>query len=244
MSNNLDYIQELGIGLDDATLTDADMNNTDLESEKDFVQEPEEPTLTDGDSKTDTDKDTVPDMSEELRKQIEGLEKRISDKDEYINTLRDNSKKQEADTQTDNDDTTDDFWDDPEKKFKEMQETMRVQQMQIQETVYANTVDEYWKIVNPEALQKAVATDTDFSKKFNGSNEPYKTAYEYLTKQTKDTEASNLSLRESIKAELIKEMGLEPKKKRSGIPDMSKMGGSNGSKSTVSDDGFAAIFGQ
>ena len=233
MSN---YIEELGIGSVDATPSDADTDNT-----EDFVQ-----VSTTEETKEDTKLDTEPNISEALKKQIEGLEKRISDKDEYINLLREQSKKQEASfNETEDVDTNDtDFWDDPEAVVRNLKETMRIQQMQIQETVYANTVPDYWSTVNPEALKSAVATDAEFANTFNRSNEPYKVAYEYLSKKTEAAKASEQSLREQIKAELLKEMGID-KPKKEAPPAMGKMGGNSGDKRTdVPDDGFAAVFGK
>jgi len=150
-----DYIKELGIDSSEATpVTEALENNP-----EDFVQD----SSTEESGVKEADGHTEPDISLELQKQIEGLEKRIGDKDDYINKLREESKAQEAEVSTvETEDTTDDFWDDPEKKFKDMQETMRIQAMQIAETQYANSVDGYWKTVNQDDLQKAVATDADF----------------------------------------------------------------------------------
>ena len=228
-----DYINELGMGLEDATPMDAESNTN-----KDFVQDSNTE-----ESKEETNSDTVPNISNELKKQIEGLEKRISDKDEYINLLREQSKSKEAEVSTEDVDTDTDFWDDPEKIVKDMQQTIRIQSMQIQETVYANTVENYWKTVNPEALKSAVATDTEFSKEFNSSNEPYRVAYEYLSNKTKAESEKTQSLREQIKAELLKEMGID-KPKKQGIPNIGNMGGSNNTKvSNESDDGFASVFG-
>ena len=233
-----DYIKELGIDSTNATpaadAVDATDNNT-----GDFVQD-----STTEESKENTTVDTEPNVSEALKKQIEGLEKRISDKDEYINLLREQSKAQEASDSTEEVDTQADFWDDPEKIVKDMQNTIRMQQMQIQETVYANTVNDYWKTVNPEALKGAVATDPEFSKEFNSSNEPFRVAYEYLSKKTEAETAKTQSLREQIKAELLKEMGLD-KPKKEGVPNMGNMGGNNNSskKTEAPEDGFASVFG-
>lgn len=231
-----DYIKELGIDSTAATPeVDAPANDT-----EDFVQVSNtEETI------EDTKADTEPNISDELKKQIEGLEKRISDKDEYINLLREKSKAEETfESETEEVDTSVDFWDDPEATVKELRETMRIQQMQIQETVYANSVNDYWKTVNPEALKSAVATDTEFADTFNRSNEPYKVAYEYLSKKTEAAKASETSLREQIKAELLKEMGMD-KPKKEGVPNMGNMGGTSGGKRTESpDDGFSSVFGK
>ena len=230
-----DYIKEMGIDSTKATPeTEAEVNNT-----EDFVQDSNTE-----ESKVDTDGNTEPNISDGLQKQIDGLEKRIADKDDYINTLREQSKAQEAEVNSDVDTETDDFWDDPEAKFNDMRETMRIQQMQIGETQYANTVENYWKTVNQEALKTAVATDADFADTFNSSNEPFRVAYEYLSKKTEAETASKQSLRDEIKAELLKEMGID-KPKKEAIPNMGDMGGksSDKRKSNASDDGFASVFG-
>ena len=230
-----DYIKEMGIDSTKATPeTEAEVNNT-----EDFVQDSNTE-----ESKVDTDGNTEPNISDGLQKQIDGLEKRIADKDDYINTLREQSKAQEAEVNGDVDTETDDFWDDPEAKFNDMRETMRIQQMQIGETQYANTVENYWKTVNQEALKTAVATDADFADTFNSSNEPFRVAYEYLSKKTEAETASKQSLRDEIKAELLKEMGID-KPKKEAIPNMGDMGGksSDKRKSNASDDGFASVFG-
>ena len=235
---SLDYIKELGIDSENTTpAVDVASDNP-----ENFVQD-----STTEESKEETNTgNTEPDnISVELKKQIEGLEKRISDKDEYINLLREQSKSKEAESSTEEVDTQDtDFWDDPEAIVKNMQETIRIQQMQIQETVYANTVENYWKTVNPEALKTAVATDPEFQKDFNSSSEPYRTAYEYLSNKSKAKQSEEQTLREQIKAELLKELGVKEKTKGDSMPNMGSLGGSNGSKSEAPDDGFAAVFGQ
>ena len=236
-NNNLDFISELGIGLEDATPTDAESNNTN-ESNIDLDQDSNTE-----ESKTKANQNTEADESG-LRKQIEGLEKRIADKDEYINLLREQSKAKEESSNIEEDNTQTDFWDDPEKIVKEMQQNMKLQQLQLQEIGYANTVENYWKTVNPEALQQAVATDAEFAKKFNSSSEPYRDAYEYLSKKAEKVKSDEVSLREQIKAELMKEMGLD-KPKKTGVPNMGSMGGSSGSsKSEAPSDGFSSVFGQ
>jgi vacuolar-type H+-ATPase subunit I/STV1 len=230
-----DYIKELGIDSTTATPSDAEVKDT-----GDFVQVSNtEETI------EDTTSDTEPNVSDELKKQIEGLEKRISDKDNYINELREASKANEAEVgETEEVDTSVDFWDDPEATIKELKETMRIQNMQTQEVAYASTVPDYWKTVNPEALKSAVATDTEFANTFNSSNAPYKVAYEYLVKQTETAKASEQSLREQIKAELLKEMGMD-KPKKGAVPNMGNMGGASGGKRTESsDDGFSSVFGK
>ena len=235
---NLDYIQELGIGESQEVETEATEEiNAEQSEEADFVQEQED-TPTE-DTEVDTEQ---PSEMEALKKQIEGMEKRIADKDKFIEELRAESKQKEAEQQVDTYEE-EDFWDNPEATVKKLQDTIKIQQLQIQETIYANTVEGYWKTVNPEALQKAVATDTDFAKEFNSSREPYRVAYEYLNKQAKTKMESDLSLREQIKSELMKEMGLD-KKKKEVPPTINNSGGkSSSTKPDISSDGFASVFG-
>lgn len=80
---NLAYIDELGIGSDEPTNDDGELNN----DTQDGLNDSDDSTLTDDESKT-SETDT-----ERLMKQITALEKRISDKDAYINELRKESQK-------------------------------------------------------------------------------------------------------------------------------------------------------
>ena len=251
MANNLAYIDELGIGQDlPDSDTDAVENETTEESEEDLSLDSEEKPS----ENTESDTEQNSELLQSLKSQIEGMEKRIADKDDYIAQLREASKQKEADNQQGDTEVSeteddDDFWANPEltikqlkAELKEQREAGRIQQMQIQETIYANTVDDYWKTVNPKALQEAVATDEEFMTEFNSSAEPYKTAYEYL-KNKADTKAqSELSLREQIKKELQEEMGLT-KEKKEVPPNINTGGKSGGTQKKASEDGFAAVFG-
>jgi hypothetical protein len=238
---NLDYIQELGIGESQEVETEAtEKINTEEEQSEvtDFVQEQEDtPTENTG---VETEQ---PSEMEALRKQIDGMEKRIADKDKFIEELREASKQKEAEEQQfDTSVDEEDFWDNPEATVKKLQDTIKIQQLQIQETIYANTVDDYWKTVNPEALKEAVATDTEFTKKFNSSNQPYKVAYEYLKGKADSKTKAETTLREQIKAELMAEMGIKKEKKE--VPP-SINGGSKSSttKNDAPADGFSSMFG-
>ena len=245
MSNELDYIKELGIGVnpEDSDTEASQTNEPNQESNKDFVQEPE--ANVSNEEQTDT---AQLKLMESLEKQIEGMEKRLNDKDDYIKSLQEKSKAEEQTTDTgDTEEAT--FWDDPESVVNDLKETiekqnksMKIQSMQIQEINYASTVDDYWKTVKPDVLNSAVATDPDFADKFRGSSEPYKVAYEYLKQKTDSSKIKENNLRESIKAELLKEMGLDKKKKD--VPPVMNAGSSNSDKSVANADGFASVFGQ
>jgi len=236
----LDYIEELGIGSEEPTLEEDGLDNNPDESSEDLSldsgTEPEKQTeVTTEDSKFEV-----------LQEQIKGMEKRMADKDTYIQELKEMSKSKDV-VEEDVVEEADDFWDDPEAKYKSMQEQMRVQQLQIQEAVYANTVDGYFKTVNPESLKEAVSNDTEFAAKFNSSKDPYKVAYEHLsqlatTKQTAK-ETSDKVYRDKVRAELLEEMKQNPSSK-STIPNINQGGSSNAKANDASSDGFASIFGQ
>ena len=236
---NLDYIQELGIGESQEVETEpTKKNNAEQSEEADFVQEQEDTPTEDAEVETEQ-----PSELAELKKQIEGMEKRIADKDKFIEELRAESKQKEAEQQVDTQkEEPEDFWDNPEQTIKKMQDTIRIQQLQIEETVYANTVEGYWKTVNQDALKEAVATDAEFAKTFNSSRDPYRVAYEYLINKAKSKAETEMSYKEKIKAELMKEMGLDKKTKE--VPPTVNGGSkSASSKPNVSSDGFAAVFG-
>lgn len=241
--SSLAYIDELGISEDQADNdTEVEVNDTTEQPEEGFVQDSEV------DSEQDTKADTEGngDLLKSLQKQIEGMEKRIADKDAYINELREASKqKEEESQQVDTNEAEDDFWDNPEEKYKSLKEQIRIQQMQIQETVYANTVENYWKTVNPEALKSAVATDAEFADKFNKSSEPYKVAYEYLTKKAETTSKANEDAINAAVEARLKEMGVTPKEKKEVPPSINTSGGKSqtSGKLDAPDDGFASVFG-
>lgn len=241
---NLDYINEIGASEDQAVSdTEAEANNTEIEeSNEDFVQDSEESTS----ENIDSDTETV-DEGElvALKKQIAGMEKRIADKDDYINELREASKQKEVQEQSvDTNEVEDDFWDNPEEKYRSLQEQIRIQNLQIQETVYANTVDNYWKTVNPDALREAVATDTEFANKFNSSGEPYKLAYEYLTNKASTKQKAHQSEIDAAVEAKLKELGVKQKEKREVPPSINTGGKSSSSTGKEApDDGFAAVFG-
>lgn len=246
---NLKYIEELGIGSDVPTNDGTEQNTNDNPNEDlAEISDSDAPTNSDGDDVKGSESETpvVEDTKmTELDEKIALLEKRIADKDKYINELREMSKQREQEEQkVDINESANEeessFWDDPEKIVSNLQETIRVQQLQIQETVYANTVKDYWQTVNPDALKEAVATDAEFAKDFNTSAEPYKTAYEYLTKKGTEKKASEDALREQIRKELLEEMG---KKEVKEVPPTIGSGGSNSTpKSKAPSDGFSAVF--
>lgn len=258
---NLDYIEQMGAGEPKATeTTELEATATTEDTPQDMLTDFEEQTST---SQTGTEvskgesENTVSPELLELKKQIDGMEKRIADKDAYIEELREASKLREQskqqdnldNTDTDNESVEDDFWDDPVAYVNKMKEefarTNHVQQMQINETIYANTVEDYWGTVNQENLLKAIKSDEGFAEKFNTSKEPYKLAYEYLTEKKSAKAKTEAELREQIKREVMAELGKSPSGKKEVVPSTSNMGGRSGdTKRNDAEDGFMAVFGR
>jgi hypothetical protein len=259
--NNLSYIEQLGMGEPKAEeTTELEAETTTEAKPQDMLTDFEEQTSkpqTETEVKESKEENTVSPELLELKKQIDGMEKRIADKDAYIDELREASKLRETSTQKDtldNSDTDgsgadDDFWDDPVAYVNKMKEefarTNHVQQMQINETIYANTVEDYWGTVNQENLLKAIKSDEGFADKFNTSKEPYKLAYEYLTEKKSVKAKTEAELREQIKREVMAELGKAPSKKKEVVPSTSNMGGNSGdTKRNDAEDGFMAVFGR
>jgi hypothetical protein len=242
MEGNLNYIDELGMGEPTSENTEPQetKDNQVTEETQDLTLESDTTEVTENETQENTESNEL----DELRKQIEGLEKRVSDKDDYIKELREASKQKEAEgSKEEVVDEEDDFWEDPVKKYKELQGQIQMQQMLIAETQFANTVNDYWKTVNPDALKEAVATDAEFSDKFNSSKEPYKVAYEYLSAKSTEKIKSEEALRESIRKELLAEMGKDKPKKET-VPSTTNISGNSGnSKNSAPTDGFASMYG-
>ncbi len=246
--SNLAYIEELGIGEDQAVSdTEATVDETIEESIKDLNSDSEVSTSENDASEPSASKE---DLYNSLKKQIEGMEKRIADKDAYIQELREKSKQPDEteEEQTVDTDEDEDFWDNPEEVIKrikqelnEQKQTAKIQQLQIQEAHYAGTVEGYWDIVNQNDLQEAVARDTEFADGFNKSKEPYRFAYEYLKTKTK---ADNDSFEAEVERRYqlrLKEAGVKEKKEVP--PNINGGGKSSTSSNQSSEDGFASVFG-
>jgi hypothetical protein len=260
---NLDYIEQLGMGepkADETTELTSETNTTeetDSVTPQDMLTDSEERTSEPQTDTTDSvDENTVSPELLDLKKQIEGMEKRLADKDTYIDELREASKLREEskqkdtldnNTDTDNEGVEEDFWDDPVAYVNKMKEEFarqsHVQQMQINETIYANTVEDYWGTVNQDNLLKAIKADDSFAEKFNSSKEPYKLAYEYLTEKKTASAKSEEALREQIRKEVLAEIGKSPSEKKKTVPSTTNMGGNSGDgKSNAPEDGFMAVF--
>ena len=247
---NLTYIEELGIGVSqEGSITETNSNNT---------EEPQEGLSLGSEEKTSDNKvadtesnDNIKSLVESLKSQINGMEKRIADKDAYINELREASKQKEV-NQGQEDDTNSndyDFWSNPEKtisnlkkELEEQKRVTRIQQLQTMEIHYANTVKDYWATVNQDSLKEAVLSDENFAKEFNNSKEPYKVAYEYLKNKAENKTKESNSLREQIRKEILAELNIKDNKVDI-PPNINNGGKSSSSVKTAPQDGFVAVFG-
>jgi len=240
-NNGLSFIEELGIGI----------NPNESDTEASNEEDTSEALINDSEDKSEP-KDVGTEQQallESYKKQIEGMEKRLNDKDAYINELRQKSKEAEE-TKQEVDEEDGDFWDNPEgmvNKLKqqklEQDRKLHIQSLQISEIHYANTVENYWKTVNQESLKEAVSTDSRFAEEFNKSKEPYKLAYEYLTNRTKEQSVKQSSLEAEIEAKILKKYGITGKKATEVPPSINTIGSSSGNKQTEVEDGFTAVFG-
>lgn len=237
-------MSELGMDPDPASAETEGAENPENksdESQKDLsVSNETKDVIEDKTTELDPDKDS-------LQSQITGMEKRINDKDTFIKSLQDQIKAKETkaddDTKIENkdDEPEDGFWDKPEETIKGMQEQIRIQNLQIQEAVFAGGVEDYFKTVNGNDLKEAVSNDSEFADKFNSSPEPYKVAYEYLKNKTVAKTKVAEDARAALKAELLEEIRSEGGK--TPPANINSIGSSNNNgKSDADDDGFASVF--
>ena len=231
----LDFIKELGISVEPEADTETATNNTEEESDKDLSLEPEEkPSETEVEENTElSDVSKIQEQMLEQSKQMEIMQKRLNDSQDYIKTLKEPVVEDE------------DFWDNPEGKFKNLQEEIKslrqeiLQKAEIDnattvEEAYAKTVDGYYDTVNLAKVEAAAKLSPEFANSMKETSNPYKTAYDYLKGQ--DTK-----LRDEIKAELLKEMNIKSTKEVP--PNIGSNGSSNSSSKKAPADGFAQLFG-
>lgn len=238
-------MSDLGIGSEESTPMEDNSNNTDNES---IANDSDTSTLTDDSTENSTVTDTQNSDTETLEQRMEKLvaeldkaNKRISDKDRYINELK-QSKQEVKEDKVLTDEST--FWDDPEGNFKKLNEQLRIANLRIDESAYASDKPDYWKTVNGQAIQDAFKEDATFMQEFQTSDKPYEVAYEYL-KSRNETKAQTETrqreqLKEELRKELLKEIGIKDKKE---VPPSINNVGSGSSKSTVPEDGFMSVFG-
>ena len=241
-----DLMSDLGISSDESNpVQEEESNNTEENdlSDSDTATPDKDAETSETSEETDTakaDTDTTDELAE-MKAEIEKLNKRITDKDKYINELRQQGKQetQEQEVSTEEDDS---FFDDPEGKYKEMMQQLKIANLRIDEQAYASGKADYWTLVTPDAIQDGFRKDPTFMEEFNKSARPYETAYEFLSKQKK-TEADNTAaLKEQIRQEILKEMGVEKTKKQV-PPNINSMGKSPSGVSEAAADGFSSVFG-
>lgn len=187
----------------------------------------------------------------ELTKQQETYEKRLSDKDKYINELKNGKTKNSEDESVEAEESDNlDFWDDPEGLIKKLQaqiaetnEATRIANLRVDESYYAQARPDYLDLVNQDNLIKAFGEDKEFESAFKNSAKPYEVAYEYLkNKQTNKTKQET-DYRSQIEKEILAKYGLD-KKNKEAIPSVNKVGSSTtGRAKAEPEDGFASVFG-
>lgn len=241
----LDFIKELGIGVEPEADTETATNNTEEESDKDLSLEPEEkPSETEVEENTElSDMSKIQEQMLEQSKQMEMMQKRLNDSQDYIKTLKETAVEEPVEEKTVVEE--EDFWDNPEGNFKNLQEEIKslrqeiLQKAEIDnattvEEAYAKTVDGYYDTVNLAKVEAAAKLSPEFANSMKETSNPYKTAYDYLKGQ--DTK-----LRDEIKAELLKEMNVKSTKEVP--PNIGSNGSSNSSSKKAPADGFAQLFG-
>lgn len=253
-------LEDLGIGEDNPTQEIDGESNEDLN----LSDSTDGSTLTDEQtSETEANTDTAnadtssqSDMEAklaELIKKQETYEKRLSDKDKYINELKNGSNDNDAGEEDDSSEEAVGFWDDPESYMAKMQdkitqanEATRIANLRLDESYYARDKQDYFDLVNQDNIVKAFEKDSTFRDEFESSDKPYEVAYKYLKQNQDKIKTEETSLREKIREEerqkVIEEM--KKGKNKNVIPSMSNMGSSSGSsKKDTPEDGFASVFG-
>ena len=241
----MDYIEEI---MDTPPATD-EVQETEVTSEQDEsieasteeVETAEETTLEEETPQKDETEAKIAELQAELAK----AEGRMSEKDRYINELRNqNSKKKDEPAEETKEDEG--FWDDPEAVVSKTQQTVQQLQFELAETKFATKNPDYYDIVNVDAVNLAMAQDKDFADRFSETSDKIGTAYTYLKekslKQAEESQLSAKELKEQMRAEILAELKVKPKKE---VPaSVSGIGHSHSSKSDVPDDGFSAMFGE
>lgn len=238
-------MNDLGIGTDEST-----QSTNDTSSEENLSVNSDTPT-NDGEKSETSDtgntensntkvEDDYKAKLDELVLELEKAQKRISDKDKYINELR-NSNKNESSKEENNDD----FWSNPEGTVDTLKKELTNIRNELAETRYANTKPDYWDYVNSNDVQEALTTDTEFSSKLQEASNPYEFAYNYFKAKRESIKATESASIEALKAklreELLEEMKAGPKKET--VPSIKNIGNSNSRFNDNIDDGFSAVFG-
>ena len=238
-------MNDLGIGTDESTQSKNDTSNEEnLSVNSDTPTNDGEKSETSDTGNTENSNTEVKDdykaKLDELVLELEKAQKRISDKDKYINELR-NSNKNESSKEENNDD----FWSNPEGTVDTLKKELTNIRNELAETRYANTKQDYWDYVNSNDVQEALTTDAEFSSKLQEASNPYEFAYNYFKAKKESIKATESASIEALKAklreELLEEMKAGPKKET--VPSIKNIGNSNSRFNDNIDDGFSAVFG-
>lgn len=238
-------MNDLGIGTDESTQSTNDTSKEEnLSVNSDTPTDDGEKSETSDTGNTENSNTEVKDdykaKLDELVLELEKAQKRISDKDKYINELR-NSNKNESSKEENNDD----FWSNPEGTVDTLKKELTNIRNELAETRYANTKQDYWDYVNSNDVQEALTTDAEFSSKLQEASNPYEFAYNYFKAKKESIKATESASIEALKAklreELLEEMKAGPKKET--VPSIKNIGNSNSRFNDNIDDGFSAVFG-
>ncbi len=246
-------MEDLGIGSDDSTpaMEDDSKNPEDTNDVNDSdAPTPDEDGKAEEAEETDTaEADTEPseDNITALKAELEKANKRISDKDKYINELRQATpeKVEKGDGETASED---DFWEDPEGNYKTLLSQLHMANLRIDENAYAMKNADYFDVVNAESIQDAFQTNPEFMEEFNTSARPYETAYTFLkanleTKELNDKQQKD-QLESQIRDKVLAELGIDKDTPKKQIPpNMRSLGSASTGKKGGSDDGFTSVFG-
>ena len=238
-------MNDLGIGTDESTQSTNDTSNEEnLSVNSDTPTNDGEKSETSDAGNTENSNTEVKDdykaKLDELVLELEKAQKRISDKDKYINELR-NSNKNESSREENNDD----FWSNPEGTVDTLKKELTNIRNELAETRYANTKPDYWDYVNSNDVQEALTTDTEFSSKLQEASNPYEFAYNYFKAKKESIKATESASIEALKAKLREELLEEMKAgtKKETVPSIKNIGNSNSRFNDNIDDGFSAVFG-
>lgn len=238
-------MNDLGIGTDESTQSTNDTSNEEnLSVNSDTPTNDGEKSETSDTGNTENSNTEVKDdykaKLDELVLELEKAQKRISDKDKYINELR-NSNKNESSKEENNDD----FWSNPEGTVDTLKKELTNIRNELAETRYANTKSDYWDYVNSNDVQEALTTDSEFSNKLQEASNPYEFAYNYFKAKKESIKATESASIEALKAKLREELLEEMKTgiKKETVPSIKNIGNSNSRFNDNIDDGFSAVFG-
>lgn len=189
----MDYIDKLTDNLPNNDSQEIDEQTSDQDESIEASTEEVE-TTDDGTTQVEeTQVDETETKIAELTAKLEKAEGRMSDKDRYISQLQNEASKSKEVKEEPKSETEaeDGFWDDPEKNFGDVKQTVQELQFELAETRYASRNPDYYDVVNVDAVQIAAAEDKDFANDFNTATNKFEVAYTYLKKKSEETAISS-----------------------------------------------------